>query len=168
MTAPATTPAQNPLTWPVCLAAVVVVAACVVLHYETIRGLVWALKTYRPSPRVSLVGVVLVLLLAHIMEIVLFAMTHATLKSVFGERVGKLIGNTDGSLTDALYFSAAVYTTVGFGDITPEGPIRLLVGIEALAGLVLITWSASFTFLVMERCFMATLRSKDNDPPAGR
>jgi len=45
---------------------------------------------------------------------------------------------------------AAVYTTVGFGDITPEGPMRILVCIEALAGLVLITWSASFTFLVMQ------------------
>ena len=46
-----------------------------------------------------------------------------------------------------------MYTTVGFGDIAPLGPVRLLVGIEALAGLVLITWSASFTFLIMQRIF---------------
>ena len=39
---------------------------------------------------------------------------------------------------------------MGFGDITPEGPLRLLTAAEALVGLVLITWSASFTFLIMQ------------------
>ena len=39
---------------------------------------------------------------------------------------------------------------MGFGDITPEGPLRLLVGTEALVGLVLITWSASFSFIAMQ------------------
>ncbi|MEM9882591.1 MAG: potassium channel family protein, partial [Planctomycetota bacterium] len=56
-----------------------------------------------------------------------------------------------GGFGDAVYFSAAVYTTVGFGDITPVGHLRLLVGIEALTGLMLVAWSASFTFLVSSR-----------------
>ena len=43
------------------------------------------------------------------------------------------------------------YTTVGFGDVTPVGPIRFMAATEALTGLVLITWSASFTYLEMER-----------------
>lgn len=44
-----------------------------------------------------------------------------------------------------------VYTTVGFGDLIPIGPIRLMAGVEALTGLVMITWSASYTFLEMQR-----------------
>jgi hypothetical protein len=42
-----------------------------------------------------------------------------------------------------------VFTTLGFGDILPEGPIRFMTGVEAVSGLTFITWSASFTFLEM-------------------
>ena len=44
-----------------------------------------------------------------------------------------------------------VYTTVGFGDMVPESMTRLLTSAEALTGFLLITWSASFTFLQMQR-----------------
>jgi hypothetical protein len=40
---------------------------------------------------------------------------------------------------------------VGFGDLAPVGPIRFLAGTTALTGFVLITWSASFTYLEMAR-----------------
>lgn len=50
-----------------------------------------------------------------------------------------------------MYFSAITYTTVGFGDFVPTGPVRFLAGTEALTGFLLITWSASFTFLEMRR-----------------
>ena len=55
------------------------------------------------------------------------------------------------TLFDYMYFSSTVYSTLGFGDIVPVGEIRALTGIEAVSGLVLITWSASFTFLEMQR-----------------
>jgi hypothetical protein len=33
----------------------------------------------------------------------------------------------------------------------PDGVLRLLAGVEALNGLLLIGWSASYTYLAMER-----------------
>jgi hypothetical protein len=33
----------------------------------------------------------------------------------------------------------------------PQGAIRIMVGPQALLGFVLITWSASFTFIEMQR-----------------
>lgn len=159
----ASTPHADPLTWPVYVAAAIAVGLCVAMHYETIRLLVWALRRYRPTPRVSLIGSVLTLITAHVLQISVFAVTHRLLDALFGHRIGQLIGETSGSVTDAFYFSAAVFTTVGFGDIVPVGPIRFLVAIEALTGLVLITWSASFTFLVMERCFLRTIRASEPD-----
>ena len=54
-----------------------------------------------------------------------------------------------------MYFSAETYTSLGFGDVTPLGPIRLLAGVEALNGLLLIGWSASYTFIAMERFWQA-------------
>ena len=55
------------------------------------------------------------------------------------------------ALLDAVYLSAVTFTTVGFGDVAPVGPIRFLSGTMALTGFVLVTWSASFTYLEMER-----------------
>ncbi len=40
---------------------------------------------------------------------------------------------------------------MGFDAANPSGAIRLLAGTEALTGLVLIAWSASFTYLEMAR-----------------
>jgi hypothetical protein len=54
-------------------------------------------------------------------------------------------------LPDFVYFSAMTYTTVGFGDAVPIGPIRFLAGMEGLTGLAMITWSASYTFIEMQR-----------------
>lgn len=44
-----------------------------------------------------------------------------------------------------------MYTTVGYGDLLPSGPIRFVAAMEALLGLMLIAWSASFTYLEMQR-----------------
>lgn len=64
---------------------------------------------------------------------------------------GEVHGVAIPSLLDHVYFSAITYTTVGYGDVFPIGAIRFLVGTEALTGFVMITWSASFTYLEMER-----------------
>jgi hypothetical protein len=52
---------------------------------------------------------------------------------------------------DFVYFSSITYTTVGHGELIPVGPIRFIAAMEALLGLILITWSASFTYLEMQR-----------------
>jgi hypothetical protein len=43
------------------------------------------------------------------------------------------------------------FTTLGLGDLVPVGAVRFMTGTEALTGFVLIAWSASFTFVEMER-----------------
>ncbi len=64
---------------------------------------------------------------------------------------GTFEGNFDGSLLDCVYFSFTTFTTLGYGDIAALGDIRFLAGLESLTGLVLITWTASFFFLEMQR-----------------
>jgi len=137
--------------WPVLLVAGLATAACVLLHFEGLRLMIAWLRRWRPSPRFGILSVIFGLLALHLVEIGIFGLAGGVLAHWHGPAVGGLTGDFTGSTLDVFYFSAAVYTTVGFGDITPEGPMRILVCIEALAGLVLITWSASFTFLVMQR-----------------
>ena len=62
---------------------------------------------------------------------------------------GDLAGSFNGSLVDSIYFSFTNYTTVGYGDIALQGSLRFLAGVEAITGLSLITWSASFMFMEM-------------------
>lgn len=88
-------------------------------------------------------------LLAHTIEIWIFAIAYYLMNE--SETWGNLQGNFDGALMDCVYFSFATYTTLGFGDIEPFGYLRFLTGIEALTGLVLITWTASFLYIEMQR-----------------
>ena len=55
------------------------------------------------------------------------------------------------SITDHLFYPCAELTTADLGDIVPRGPLRLLAGVEALTGFVLITWTASYLYLEMTR-----------------
>ncbi|MDQ6646642.1 MAG: ion channel [Pseudomonadota bacterium] len=134
----------------VAVATIAAVAACVLLHYEGLTLISRSLPHLGGKQRRRvLVGIFGVLLL-HVLEIWMFGL------ALFGllwadPRFGALHGIAPGTLFDHVYFSAVTYSTVGFGDVIPQGPIRFLVGTEALTGFVLITWSASFTYLEMER-----------------
>ena len=88
-------------------------------------------------------------LVAHAMEVWCFALVYYLM--VRSGEWGGLTGNFDGSLMDCVYFSFTTYTTIGFGDISPVGNLKYLTGLQALTGLVLITWTASFLFLEMQK-----------------
>ena len=42
-------------------------------------------------------------------------------------------------------------TSLGFGDVVPTENQRVIAAVEAFTGLVLITWTASFAFLAVQR-----------------
>jgi hypothetical protein len=48
------------------------------------------------------------------------------------------------TLEDALYFSTATFSTVGYGDITPPPAWRLLCSLEGINGFLLIGWSVAY------------------------
>lgn len=45
---------------------------------------------------------------------------------------------------------------VGYGEIVAQGYLRYLMGVEGLVGLILITWSASFLFIEMQKYWTAS------------
>src|SRR6478609_2291606 len=116
------------------------VAACVLTHYEglsvTSRMLARLPGAHRRSK--VLYGITSVLVL-HVVEIWIFGL------------IGPSAPHPVPHLFDVVYFSSITYTTVGYGDLTPTGPIRFLAGTEALSSFVMLTWSASFTYLEMGR-----------------
>ncbi|HKJ95721.1 MAG TPA: potassium channel family protein [Gammaproteobacteria bacterium] len=135
--------------WLIVASTVVLVIACVLLHYECFQLLSRFVAAAVPARRRRRILVVmLALLVTHIVEIWLFGVGYAVLLE--HGALGSLAGIPVSGLLDAVYFSAVTYTTVGFGDITPLGPIRFMVGTEALTGLMLVTWSASLAFIEMQ------------------
>ena len=133
----------------VVLACCLLVLCTTVLHYEVLGALNARLPALRMPSRAKLVVVILAAFVAHAVEIALYGFTLYALVAWAG--VGGLQGATGFSLGSCLYFSAETYTSLGFGDLSPVGPVRLLAGVEALNGLLLIGWSASFTYISMER-----------------
>ena len=89
------------------------------------------------APRLRVLFVVLLTLCAHFVKVVLFAVGWYCLLAA---DIATLSGVVSGP-TDILYFSLVTYTSLGYGDIAPLGPARLLAGIESLIGLGLIAWS---------------------------
>ena len=126
------------------------IAGAVLIHYEVLFRLTRLIPklTFLRSRLRILVGV-FGALVAHVAEVWLFAFAYYFMLD--SGRYGSLEGNFNGTLMDASYFSFTTYTSLGFGDIEPIGDIRFLVGLEALTGLVLITWTASFMFIEMQR-----------------
>ena len=131
-------------------ATLVAVAVCVLVQYEGLvmlqRGLA---GLHTRHQRVKVLYVIMTVLFLHVIEIWVFGLTLWLLQQ--WPAFGHIAGQSELHIYDAIYFSAVTFSTVGYGDIAPVGPIRLLAGTEALVGLVLITWSASFTYLEMER-----------------
>ncbi|HEX5793272.1 MAG TPA: potassium channel family protein [Rheinheimera sp.] len=126
-----------------------VVATAVLVHYEFLVRLSSVIPKMQIKHRYKIVFDVFGALVAHMVEIWLFALAYYLMHNAEGW--GELTGNFNGSLMDCVYFSSTVFSTVGFGDIVPMGDLRFLTGIESLTGLVLITWSASFLFFEMQR-----------------
>ena len=122
-------------------------ALAVLLHYEALNLLDRVSRLF-DGHRSVLLLVMLGLLAAHVVEIWVFALGFATVDAWASAPLFEPSGL---SLRDYAYFSAMVYTTVGFGDIVPQGAMRMLTSAEALTGLALITWSASYTFLHMRK-----------------
>jgi hypothetical protein len=131
------------------LAALALVGLAVIIHYESLRAITILTSDLAiPHRGLSLV-VIAGVLLAHLLEICVFAAGFFLMHEHLG--LGSVAGEFSGSVLDYFYFSATTYSTLGVGDLFPTGAIRLVAGIEALNGFVLIGWSASFTYLSMQR-----------------
>jgi hypothetical protein len=132
----------------VIVVCVLLLVATTVLHYEVLRLLSFSIARLAIQPRAKLLVVVFGTFVSHALHVVLYAFGYALLADVM--KLGSLGGGSN-AFIDYVYFSAETYTSLGFGDMTPVGPLRLIAGAETLNGLLLIGWSASFIYISMER-----------------
>jgi hypothetical protein len=131
------------------VACLVLLVVAIVIHYEVLRALSTVLPAVRIAPREKLILVIIGTFFSHVLQVLLYALTYLWFTKQLA--IGAFKGATELGFLDSLYFSAETFTSLGFGDITPVGSLQLVVGSEALIGLLLIGWSASYAFVAMER-----------------
>ena len=137
----------------VTIACALLVVLTTVIHYEALSKLNSGLTSLAIPNRNKLLVVISTAFIAHALEMALYGLSIYFMVKYLG--VGTLSGPAGRSLASCLYFSAETYTSLGFGDLTPVGPIRMIAGVEALNGLLLIGWSASYAYIAMERFWNA-------------
>lgn len=125
--------------------SVVLFVASLWIHIWLLRGarLIAGESKFYPA---KLTAAYLLVLLSHLIITVFFAAGFA-----FAMELG-LGGFKQRDCVDAMdlfYYSLINITTVGLGNIYPEGHLRAITGIESLTGFLLISCTAQFVFQTM-------------------
>jgi len=143
-----------------CLIGAMLIAVTVAIHaYGTTMWVHWLqrrgagsdgqwLKRY--SLR-ALTGTGLVLVLLHTVQITMWAYAYMLL----------LPDGELETLESAVYFSFVTFTTLGYGDITLSEGWRLLSGIQALNGILLVGWSTAVLFAVVQKLWQNMASAAD-------
>lgn len=126
------------------LVGALVSAIAIMVHALATVGAISAARSatrWRTTwPRLHLMAImvatVLVLMLAHTVEIVVWSLSYA------------LVGAAPAG-SDLLYFAFVNYTTLGYGDVTPVKAWQLLGPMAAMNGILMFGWSTAVLFEVL-------------------
>jgi hypothetical protein len=92
--------------------------------------------------RLSLVsGVVILMFLASVLEVLVWAITYLALNAIQG-------------FEQAMYFSMVTFTTLGYGDIVLAERWRLLSSFEAANGIIMFGWTTAIVIAVVQRHYL--------------
>ena len=122
------------------------IVATGIIHYRVLTATHRCLiRSGHPMQRRLLIALV-VIMVTHILEVLLYAVGYGIGQAL---NVGGFSPGPRLSAMEVAYFSLVTYTSLGLGDIFPHGHLRLMAGVEALNGFLLISCSASLLFILM-------------------
>ena len=123
------------------------------LFYEFLCLISWIVSGVTAGHRPIMFIMITGIFIAHATAILIYAILYWVLIHYGG--LADLSGNVLDHFPTYLYFSATSYSSLGVGDIFPVGGLRFLTGVEAVNGLILITWSAAFTYFSIQKMWEA-------------
>lgn len=129
--------------------SLLLILVCSAMFYEVLAHVWVNLPRLEGRPRLQILLTILATFLAHTVAVWAFGLTYYVLDKHFG--FGTLAGNISHEMLEYVYFSSVSYSSLGLGDVYPTEGLQLLVGVEAILGLILIGWSVTFTYLVTEK-----------------
>ncbi|MAZ03937.1 MAG: ion transporter [Sneathiella sp.] len=131
------------------IASIVAIFIVTGLFYECLCFISHVVSRTNAGPRPIMYIMVTGVFIAHGAAIFIYATIYWILIHFLG--FADLSGNVQDHFPTYLYFSATSYSSLGVGDVFPVDTMRFLTGIEALNGLLLITWSAAFTYFSIQK-----------------
>jgi len=103
-------------------------------------------KAHAALPAVTWTAVAFLML--HLVEVIVWALAYRLI----------LPGVHLETFEKAVYFSIVTFTTLGYGDVTlVNHEWRLLSGVEALNGILLVGWTTALLFMVVQRSWASML-----------
>jgi hypothetical protein len=131
----------------------IVIHALVMTALVRVVLTVGAKKTGHPTLLLIfvMVATVSVLMAAHMLEILVWAVTYGILDAAPAD-------------ADLVYFALVNYTTLGYGDLTPIAHWRLLEPMTAMNGVLLFGWSTAVVFQVQRRTYLAVILGLRENP----
>ncbi len=85
-------------------------------------------------------GTVLLMFVVSLAEALVWALAYLALGEIEG-------------LEQAFYFSMVTFTTLGYGDIVVDAPVRLLASFEAANGIIMFGWTTAIVVAVVRRYY---------------
>lgn len=137
---------------------ILVSGVCATIQSATLLALFSLLMRYfdRGENRFSLIvnntivlGIVWVLAIMHLVQVGIWAAVFRYLGCFH-------------SFYQALYFSLMTYSTVGYGDLVAPDAWKLFCGVEAIMGVLMFGWSASFLFGTLSQFYKIRLLRHEN------
>jgi Ion channel len=130
------------------LITIFLLIATALMHFEVLRFLAGYVGKRARASHGAVISLLLGVVTAHVAEIALYALAY-----IFGAgslHLGALKGDLTVTGLDYFYFAAETYSTLGYGDVVPTAQLRLIASIEPLNGLMLLAWSGSFLFILIQ------------------
>ena len=129
----------------------IMIAACMMVVTTAIHagGMVLAMQMFdwkkgrsiKRLTRIYLVsGVVILMFLASLLEVLVWAVTYLALNAIQG-------------FEQALYFSMVTFTTLGYGDVVLVERWRLLSSFEAANGIIMFGWTTAIVIAAVQRIY---------------
>lgn len=114
-------------------------------HFWCIQGLYKIMPNNKEHNHfLRSVGVLCLLFAIHLAEILWFTGGFAIANEIF--ELGSFTEKFNGGFQDYFYFSTISYSTLGLSSFNPTGHLKILTGLEALTGFIMLTWSATFFY----------------------
>lgn len=108
--------------------------------------------SYRKNSIRLIVSTASFLIVLHLLQSALWAIVYLVLPGI----------TEFDTFEKALYFSMVTFTTLGYGEITMASDSRILAGLEAINGIILIGWSTAIMFAVFAEVIKKSVETKSS------
>ena len=126
------------------LLSLVLLLMTVCVHYCGLKYVATLSQRWNTSRHIVPIFLMFCIALLHLLEILIYAGIFYLL-DIFTD-LGSFTSEFKPILRDYMYFSGANYTTLGMSDFYPQGHFKIFAITEALAGFMMLTWSATFFY----------------------